>query len=633
MAHGGPLGFGRFTFADTGTPGSVRISLDGSFFQLNRFPVKGTDRLLTGELTLGWTIIRPIEVFAAYQNTSNSNRSSTPAIIQAQGDAVIGAKVGGPVGPFRLAGDLRGGLKNGLGADYLTAQTSDFEIRALGSTGGRAGEGSLQLELNLGFLIGKDKDALNPLINEQNSALLFGTGISGYYQFVAGLLLHYDLQIASPFLGVDFDEPLGVSVTNLRASKTTLGQATAKRLTAGVRIRTGFIGALDVGLTGGLGTGVIGFARTEPWLLTIAYSFGFDPAFYRQPPPPPPPAPPAPPKPVTVALRGTITDRTTSAPIFGVVVTPTGGLPVATGPDGSFVTRDLKPGPVELRFERDGYQGGAVTLTVNEQTAPIAVRLDPLPAAPVAPVQVAPPPAPPSGFIAGSLLGPDGGVQADIRISGTTSQNLRTNPDGSFSAKLLAGRYDVLALPDGFFARSASVTVSTDQVVSLVMRTQPRSKSGEVTLDNDAIKFAKAYALDEKRATPTPAQNELLAEVADIVVRNPDRKLVVSVHSDEPHGSSGDRIDWTEQRAGAIREALVAAGAPADRIDAHGLGTTQPIVPQTSREAAKQNRRVEMILVPIPATKVVPIVPVAPKPDAAPVPPPGANLNELPPMN
>jgi outer membrane protein OmpA-like peptidoglycan-associated protein len=619
VAKGGAVGFGRFPIPYAGTPGSLRLNLNASFFQLNSFPVSGLDQLLTGELSVGYTFYPGIEIFGAYDNSSNYNTRAHPSIIQAQGDVQLGFKAGGHIGGLRLAAIIGGDLKNGFGADNFTAGTSAFTARGLISYGGKAGPGTLELAANAGAIVGKDTQVTATELNGPYSALLFGSGLSAYYQFVGGLVLHYDTSVVSPFLGIDFDEPLNVSKATFQASKTTLGMATSKDIEVGLRVQTGQVGAFDFAVDAGFGSGTIGFAKTPPYMLTAAYSFVFDPTLYNPPPPPPPPAPPPPPKEVVATLRGTILDRTTGAPIFGVVVTPTGSLPVATGPDGSFTTRPLKPGNVAVKLDRTGYQGGLVTFPVTEASTPFQIKLDPIPAAPApAPVVEAPPPPLPTGYVAGSITGPDGGISADIHITGTTTQDLRSTMDGSFSAKLFPGRYTILVAPDGFYARSTTVTVATDQAVPVVLRTTPRKAMGAVSIENDAIKFSKPFALDEKRVAPAPTQVDVLAEVADIVVRNPDRKLVISVYSDV-HGKA-DRLDWTEQRAQAIRDALVAAGAPADRLEAHGYGTSQLLLPE--KPSSADNRRVGLQLVPLQVAAPVQMIPT----------PSGGSLVPLPPM-
>jgi outer membrane protein OmpA-like peptidoglycan-associated protein len=625
-AVGGAVGLWRITSAEAGDVGSLRLTLRLGLFQQSNFPTVGTDRLLTGDLELGYTFYKGMEVYGSYQNSSNSNTVSVPHVVQAEGDVTVGLKVGGLLGPITLAGDLRFDLKNGLGDDYPTPQSSDIALRILA---GYAIKG-FHADLNFGGIIGRNTLALNPLVNGEQAALLFGAGLSGYFQLDTGLMLRYDIPVVkqyviAPFFGMDFDIPLGVSAANLSAAKASLADVTAKRFAVGARFGLGRGGAIDFAVVGGAGTEVLGWARTEPWMLTLAYSFAFDPNLYNPPPPPPPPPPP---KPTTAALHGSVFDNASGAPVAGAVIAPTDSLPVAASVDGSFVTRELKYGHAQLHVEREGYKSADVDVTVAPGAAAVVVKLDALPPpAPVAPVVQQPPApvvpaAPPMGFITGALLKQDGtGLPAVVKITGTLSNEVHTGADGSFTVKLPAGPYEIVLIADGFFARAASVTVGTDQATTVILKTSPTPKAPAAKLEGDKITLTKPFALDEKRVTPTPAETNALAEVADFLIRNPDKKLVINVHSDQPRGSTGDRIDWTQARADAIRDALVSQGAPLDRLEAHGLGTTQPLVPLESRQQ-KQNRRVEMSLQPLPPKHILSIHPVAPAAEPAPEPPP-----------
>jgi outer membrane protein OmpA-like peptidoglycan-associated protein len=55
--------------------------------------------------------------------------------------------------------------------------------------------------------------------------------------------------------------------------------------------------------------------------------------------------------------------------------------------------------------------------------------------------------------------------------------------------------------------------------------------------------------------------------------------------------------DWlSNERAARVREALIAAGMPAERIDSIGYGKTRPVDPGSTEEAHQRNRRVEFVI-------------------------------------
>jgi outer membrane protein OmpA-like peptidoglycan-associated protein len=88
---------------------------------------------------------------------------------------------------------------------------------------------------------------------------------------------------------------------------------------------------------------------------------------------------------------------------------------------------------------------------------------------------------------------------------------------------------------------------------------------------------------------------ERLAKVSGIVIAHPGLKLEVEGHTDSV-GSDEYNQKLSENRAGAVRDYLVAQGIPADAIVSRGLGKTQPVATNDTAEGRQQNRRVELVL-------------------------------------
>lgn len=80
---------------------------------------------------------------------------------------------------------------------------------------------------------------------------------------------------------------------------------------------------------------------------------------------------------------------------------------------------------------------------------------------------------------------------------------------------------------------------------------------------------------------------------------------------DEPQGQA-----LSEARAGAVRDALIAAGVSPERLTAVGYGASRPLTPGRSREANERNRRVEFDVSASSQTQEArPFVPPAPVPN------------------
>jgi outer membrane protein OmpA-like peptidoglycan-associated protein len=92
-----------------------------------------------------------------------------------------------------------------------------------------------------------------------------------------------------------------------------------------------------------------------------------------------------------------------------------------------------------------------------------------------------------------------------------------------------------------------------------------------------------------------PGARERLAKVSGIVLAYPSLHLAVEGHTDSV-GSDEYNQQLSEHRAESVRDYFVQQGVPANSIDAHGFGKTEPIASNDTPEGRQQNRRVELIL-------------------------------------
>lgn len=621
LSSGGALGFGRLSGALTGEPGVVRVGLRGGLFASGGFPDAGvSNRLFTGELAASWTALPMLEVFGAYRSTSNANSLATPKLVQAQGDFVAGAKVGRVHSGFDVGAELRFDVRNGVGSDLPALDGSTAQLRLLGGRTLTVAGRPLSLHLNLGTALGRSDTALDERLTP---ALLFGTGFSAYHRLLFAAGARYEMGRVSPFAALDLDQPLGIDDADLQAAGVGSFGSAAKRIVLGARVKTTAWSALDLAAEFGFGSGVRGFAPTQPWMLTAGWSVAFDSKLYA--PPTPPPAP------TTGFVEGSVLDQA-GDPIAGALVSFDEQPPVATDAQGRFITRALTAGPVTLSLARDGFVSTSVELQLAAgSVATVEARLEKVPPPPPPPAPPPPPPPPaPRGYVAG-LLSVDGTpVTARLTFEGTETTTLETE-DGRFSARLLPGEHRVTVLPEGWLAWTGTVTVHADQATALVVPLTASPATPGFTEEDGALVPATSIVLDEKNAAVDPKSMGLLQELVDWMIRNPTRQLDVNVHADP---GQGDRKAWSEARAQSLLDAIVSIGAPANRVRATGFGVEQPIVPITSRQKAR-NRRVEFVtsellpaVAPLPALEEMPAE-VAPLPEIEEAP---AMAEEAPPV-
>jgi outer membrane protein OmpA-like peptidoglycan-associated protein len=86
-----------------------------------------------------------------------------------------------------------------------------------------------------------------------------------------------------------------------------------------------------------------------------------------------------------------------------------------------------------------------------------------------------------------------------------------------------------------------------------------------------------------------------LKEVVDLLQTEPDKKIRVEGHTDSL-GDAETNLQLSEQRAQAVREALISLGVAADRVTALGMGEDFPIASNEDEAGRARNRRVDVIL-------------------------------------
>lgn len=99
-----------------------------------------------------------------------------------------------------------------------------------------------------------------------------------------------------------------------------------------------------------------------------------------------------------------------------------------------------------------------------------------------------------------------------------------------------------------------------------------------------------------------PAAQMKLNEVATALTQeDPTSKMVVEGHTDS-QGAASYNQDLSQHRAQAVRDYLVTRGIAGDRISAQGFGPTRSVGDNASPEGRANNRRVEIVVQPPPAS-------------------------------
>ncbi len=100
---------------------------------------------------------------------------------------------------------------------------------------------------------------------------------------------------------------------------------------------------------------------------------------------------------------------------------------------------------------------------------------------------------------------------------------------------------------------------------------------------------------DTARYTLKPGAREKLAKVSGIILGHPGLKIAVEGHTDSVGGDEYN-MKLSDNRAGAVRDFLVAQGVPAAAVTSQGFGKTMPVADNSTAAGRQQNRRVELVV-------------------------------------
>jgi outer membrane protein OmpA-like peptidoglycan-associated protein len=122
------------------------------------------------------------------------------------------------------------------------------------------------------------------------------------------------------------------------------------------------------------------------------------------------------------------------------------------------------------------------------------------------------------------------------------------------------------------------------------LKAEQTERGWVLTLRNDVL-------FDSGSATLKPGARRALDNLAQFMNRYPDREIAIEGFTDSVGAHDANRR-LSENRAAAVKNALVARGIEPSRIDARGYGPAFPVASNETPTGRQLNRRVEIVIDP-----------------------------------
>lgn len=178
----------------------------------------------------------------------------------------------------------------------------------------------------------------------------------------------------------------------------------------------------------------------------------------------------------------------------------------------------------------------------------------------------------------------------DLKTNQVVSRVQTDSQTGQYTAVLPSGgEYALYVSQPGYLFKSLSFDFTQKtkgDAMSLTVPLEPAlaGASANETLNNLFFETGR-YDLADKSKTE-------LDHLSTFLQANPTYKVEISGHTDDK-GDAAINLALSQKRAQAVVAYLAKAGVEASRIKAVGYGKTRPLVPNTTDENRRLNRRIE----------------------------------------
>jgi outer membrane protein OmpA-like peptidoglycan-associated protein len=122
-----------------------------------------------------------------------------------------------------------------------------------------------------------------------------------------------------------------------------------------------------------------------------------------------------------------------------------------------------------------------------------------------------------------------------------------------------------------------------------------RSNAEVHAADRGLVLTLGDVGFDAGKASLQPTAMAAIDRLAQLMSVYPERSVRIEGHTDS-FGDDAANQQLSERRAIAVRDALLARGIAATRVEAVGHGETRPIADNGTADGRQKNRRIEIVM-------------------------------------
>lgn len=638
--------------ADSGAVGTFRFSLISSWFSGSDFlcrgranptcatpnggPIDQKDDVthIAGHVGISATPFKFLEAYFAVHSSATSNSLGRPKLLQVLGDSDLGVKLFMPHEADQLfiaGGGAELQLLNGTGS--VGIENASYGLRGmvtadLSNRSNAEDRIPLKFDFNLGYLFDNSGKLVKDVEKRRGERITrierFGLDINRVdsLQIALGTEGVFDdisdsRWAVHPFLEWGIDIPVNRQdhVCNIRlraAGDVCLGDeagfsTTPSRFTLGARVfpwqGLSFLAAFDIG-TGATSHFIEEVAPELPWNLYfgLAYAVDVEPRVevHRVPVAAPPVAAPA----VERFVEGKVVEVGTDNGVANAIVRAESGnlTGMVTDTSGGFKTPNLPPGNYSFTVTAPGYKDGTCTASVPDggaaQAPPIGQQAQPVTVKIKCELEALPK----VGNVQGGVRDTESGqgvAGASIKITDKLNRSLTLTADASGSFRfenVPPGTVTITAEAPGYFRNITELEVQPRQDMTAQISLNKRPAQPNVIITPKELKLRSQVHFQFDSAEILPDSESILEEIADVLNSHPEIPSVeIQGHTDNS-GTPAYNQTLSQQRAEAVRQALVKNGVQEGRLTAKGYGQDKPIAPNTNEKNKAKNRRVQLMI-------------------------------------